>query len=85
MVKVQEYGRGGAPHYRIVDVRDRRVLYLDLVDGAYRIASQLDGQTRVADLETGSGMLRLSLEELFEGTYSSSAPSTARSDQLGQT
>ena len=66
VVKVQQYARAGAPRYWIIDVRDRLLLCLDLLDDAYRVTTQLDDQNPDAELDTGAGTLRISLPDLFE-------------------
>jgi Uma2 family endonuclease len=65
VVKVQKYARAGAPRYWIVDVRDRTLLALVLVDGSYEVAAQLDDENPGADLETGAGVVTLSLPDLL--------------------
>jgi Uma2 family endonuclease len=66
VVKVQKYARAGAPRYWIVDLRDRTLTALVLVDGLYEVAAQLDDDHPVADLETGAGSITLSLPDLLE-------------------
>lgn len=65
VVKVGKYARAGAPRYWIVDVRDRTLLALILVDGVYEIAAQLDDDNPAAELETGVGPVRISLPDLM--------------------
>jgi Uma2 family endonuclease len=66
VVKVQKYARAGAPRYWIVDVRDRTLLALVLVDGIYEVAAQLDDDNPVAELETGAGTVSISLPQLLD-------------------
>lgn len=63
--KLQKYARAGAPRYWIVDVRDRTLLALVLVDGIYEVAAQLDDDNPVAELDTGTGKVRISLPDLL--------------------
>jgi Uma2 family endonuclease len=65
VVKASKYARAGAPRYWIVDVRDRTLLALVLVDGIYEVAAQLDDDNPVGDLDTGAGTLTVSLPELL--------------------
>lgn len=65
VVKVQKYAQAGAPRYWIVDLRDRVLLSLVLVDGIYQVAAQLDDANPVAELETGAGAITLNLPELL--------------------
>jgi Uma2 family endonuclease len=65
VTKLQKYAKSGAPRYWIVDVRDRTLLALVLVDGLYQVAAQLDDQNPVADLDTGHGTVRVSLSDLL--------------------
>jgi Uma2 family endonuclease len=65
VIKVQKYARAGAARYWIVDVRDRTLLALVLVDGSYEVAAQLDDDNPVAELETGSGPVTVSLPDLL--------------------
>jgi len=63
--KVQKYARAGAPRYWIVDLRDRTLLALVLVEGIYEVAAQLDDDNPVVDLDTGSGPVTVSLPDLL--------------------
>jgi len=63
--KLQKYAGAGAPRYWIVDVRDRSLLALVLVDGMYEVAAQLDAENPVAELETGAGPVTVSLPDLL--------------------
>jgi len=65
VVKAGKYARAGAPRYWIVDVRDRTLLALVLVDGLYEVAAQLDDDNPVGELETGAGALTVSLADLL--------------------
>jgi Uma2 family endonuclease len=65
VVKVGKYAKAGAPRYWIIDLRDRVLLALVLVDGVYRVAAQLDDDNPSAELETGLGTVRVSLPQLF--------------------
>ena len=65
MTKVGKYAKAGAPRYWIVDIRDRVLLSLILVDGVYEIAAQLDDENPVAELETGAGPVTISLPDLL--------------------
>jgi len=51
--------------YWIVDLRDRTLLALVLVDGIYEVAAQLDDDDPVAELDTGSGVVTVSLPALL--------------------
>ena len=63
--KLQKYARAGAPNYWIIDVRDRTLLALVLVDDLYEMAAQLDDDNPVAELDTGSGRVWVSLPDLL--------------------
>jgi Uma2 family endonuclease len=65
VTKLQKYAPAGAPRYWLVDLRDRTLLALVLVDGIYEVAAQLDEGNPAADLDTGAGNVRIDLTELF--------------------
>lgn len=65
VLKVAKYAQAGAPRYWIVDIRDRVLLALILVDGSYEITAQLDDDNPLADLDTGAGTVRISLPDLL--------------------
>jgi Uma2 family endonuclease len=65
VVKVQKYAKAGAPRYWIVDLRDRTLVSLILVDGVYEIAAQLDDDNPAGELDTGAGTVTISLTDLL--------------------
>jgi Uma2 family endonuclease len=65
VTKLGKYAKAGAPRYWIVDIRDRTLLALILVDGVYEIASQLDDDNPCADLETGAGTVTMDLSAVL--------------------
>jgi len=65
VTKLQKYAAAGAPRYWLVDLRDRTLLALVLVDGIYEVAAQLDEENPVADLDVGEGRVQVDLGALF--------------------